>query len=112
MFFLVQLLSFLSVTQLFLTHQAIHPGYGFLSENPHFAQKVSNSGLVFIGPPVQAIIGFPVLIKAVKGGGGKGMRIVEKEEDFEIMLESSIREAIKSFGDDKVLVEKYITRPR
>ncbi|OMH81936.1 Methylcrotonoyl-CoA carboxylase subunit alpha, mitochondrial [Zancudomyces culisetae] len=57
-------------------------------------------------------IGYPVLIKAVKGGGGKGMRVVEKEEDFEMMLESSKREAIKSFGDDKVLVEKYITAPR
>jgi 3-methylcrotonyl-CoA carboxylase alpha subunit len=57
-------------------------------------------------------MGFPVLIKAIKGGGGKGMRIVEKAEDFEEMLESSKREAIKSFGDDKVLVEKYITRPR
>jgi 3-methylcrotonyl-CoA carboxylase alpha subunit len=57
-------------------------------------------------------IGYPVLIKAVKGGGGKGMRIVEKEEDFEMMLNSSRREAIKSFADDKVLVEKYISRPR
>jgi 3-methylcrotonyl-CoA carboxylase alpha subunit len=57
-------------------------------------------------------IGYPVLIKAVKGGGGKGMRIVEKDEDFEMMLNSSRREAIKSFADDKVLVEKYISRPR
>lgn len=132
--------------------QAIHPGYGFLSENAAFAEKVSSSGLTFIGPPTQAIIdmgsksaskkimedanvpvvpgywgsnqdpshlkseavkmGFPVLIKAVKGGGGKGMRIVLNEEEFFEMLESSKREARKSFGDDNVLVEKYITRPR
>jgi len=57
-------------------------------------------------------IGYPVLIKAIKGGGGKGMRIVEKEEDFEDMLTSSRREAMKSFGDDHVLVEKYLVRPR
>ncbi|KAJ3040337.1 Methylcrotonoyl-CoA carboxylase subunit alpha, mitochondrial [Rhizophlyctis rosea] len=129
--------------------QAIHPGYGFLSENASFAEEVTKAGLVFIGPPVQAIIdmgasknimqkakvpvvpgyhgenqavehlkaeadkmGYPVLIKAIKGGGGKGMRIVDKPEDFELMLESSRREAIKSFGDDKVLVEKYLVRPR
>ncbi|KAI8803351.1 carbamoyl-phosphate synthase L chain, ATP binding domain-containing protein [Cladochytrium replicatum] len=131
---------------------AIHPGYGFLSENSGFAEKVTNSYLTFIGPPSQAIIdmgskseskiimtraqvpvvpgyhgenqkveflkqeadkiGYPVLIKAVMGGGGKGMRIVEKPEDFELMLESSRREAIKSFGNDTVLIEKYITRPR
>lgn len=132
--------------------QAIHPGYGFLSENAAFAEQVSNAGLTFIGPPVQAIIdmgsksaskiimenakvpcvpgyhgedqsieklkseakriGFPVLIKAIKGGGGKGMRLVDKEQDFEVMLESARREAVKSFGDDKVLVEKYVQRPR
>ncbi|KAJ3292312.1 hypothetical protein HDU79_001522 [Rhizoclosmatium sp. JEL0117] len=132
--------------------QAIHPGYGFLSENAAFADAVEKAGLTFIGPPSQAIIdmgsksaskeimtaagvpvvpgyhganqepsflkeeadkmGYPVLIKAVKGGGGKGMRIVEKQEDFYEMLESSRREAIKSFGDDAVLVEKYIVRPR
>ncbi|KAI9008359.1 carbamoyl-phosphate synthase L chain, ATP binding domain-containing protein [Gaertneriomyces semiglobifer] len=132
--------------------QAIHPGYGFLSENAGFAEAVSKAGLVFIGPPVKAIIdmgsksaskiimeeaqvpvvpgyhgeeqavdylkeqasriGYPVLIKAIKGGGGKGMRIVEKQEDFELMLESAKREAIKSFGDDQVLIEKYIVRPR
>ena len=57
-------------------------------------------------------IGYPVLIKAIKGGGGKGMRIVEKPEDFEMMLESSRREANKSFGDDRVLVEKYLVTPR
>ncbi|KNC96329.1 acetyl-CoA carboxylase, biotin carboxylase subunit [Spizellomyces punctatus DAOM BR117] len=132
--------------------QAIHPGYGFLSENAAFATQVTESGLVFIGPPAQAIlsmgskseskkimqdasvpvvpgyhgeeqsverlqaeaerIGYPVLIKAVKGGGGKGMRIVETPQDFKDMLESAKREATKSFGDDTVLVEKYLTRPR
>ncbi|KAJ3300670.1 Methylcrotonoyl-CoA carboxylase subunit alpha, mitochondrial [Borealophlyctis nickersoniae] len=132
--------------------QAIHPGYGFLSENADFAEAVGKAGLVFIGPPVKAIVdmgsksaskhimeaanvpvvpgyhgtnqsvehlkseadkmGYPVLIKAIKGGGGKGMRIVEQPEDFELMLESSRREAIKSFGDDNVLVEKYLVRPR
>ncbi|KAJ3027341.1 UNVERIFIED_CONTAM: Methylcrotonoyl-CoA carboxylase subunit alpha, mitochondrial [Siphonaria sp. JEL0065] len=132
--------------------QAIHPGYGFLSENSAFADAVEKAGLTFIGPPSQAIIdmgsksaskeiminagvpvvpgyhganqepahlkseadkmGYPVLIKAVKGGGGKGMRIVDKQEEFYEMLESSRREAIKSFGDDAVLVEKYIVRPR
>ncbi|KAJ3411180.1 Methylcrotonoyl-CoA carboxylase subunit alpha, mitochondrial [Chytridiales sp. JEL 0842] len=132
--------------------QAIHPGYGFLSENAAFAAECAKHDLVFIGPPPQAIIdmgsksaskeimeaaqvpvvpgyhgseqsaaflkkqaddmGYPVLIKAVKGGGGKGMRVVEKAEDFEEMLNSSRREATKSFGDDAVLVEKYIVRPR
>ncbi|KAI8827234.1 carbamoyl-phosphate synthase L chain, ATP binding domain-containing protein [Fimicolochytrium jonesii] len=132
--------------------QAIHPGYGFLSENAGFAEKVTNAGLTFIGPPVQAIvdmgsksaskiimenakvpcvpgyhgtdqapeklkteakrIGYPVLIKAIKGGGGKGMRIVDKEEDFQEMLDSAKRESMKSFGDDAVLVEKYLVRPR
>ncbi|KAI8619235.1 carbamoyl-phosphate synthase L chain, ATP binding domain-containing protein [Chytriomyces sp. MP71] len=132
--------------------QAIHPGYGFLSENASFADAVTKAGMVFIGPPAQAIIdmgskseskkimeaagvpcvpgyhgeeqdpeylksmademGYPVLIKAVKGGGGKGMRIVHNEEEFFEMLESSKREATKSFGDDTVLVEKYIIRPR
>ncbi|TPX41099.1 hypothetical protein SeMB42_g04279 [Synchytrium endobioticum] len=132
--------------------QAIHPGYGFLSENATFAAQVTKAGLAFIGPPVDAIIamgsksaskvimttarvpvvpgyhgedqsvenlkkqadliGYPVLIKAIMGGGGKGMRIVEMPEDFEAMLESSRREAQKSFGDTKVLVEKYLVRPR
>ncbi|EGF76798.1 hypothetical protein BATDEDRAFT_92361 [Batrachochytrium dendrobatidis JAM81] len=131
---------------------AIHPGYGFLSENAGFADAVASSGLSFIGPPAQAIIdmgsksaskyimqdakvpvvpgyhgenqdpaylkseadkmGYPVLIKAVKGGGGKGMRIVQSADEFYEMLESSKREGLKSFSDDKVLVEKYITRPR
>jgi 3-methylcrotonyl-CoA carboxylase alpha subunit len=132
--------------------QAIHPGYGFLSENEDFAEACAKAGLVFIGPPASAIramgsksaakalmetadvplvpgyhgdnqdasflqqqadrIGYPVLLKASAGGGGKGMRIVEKSEDFKAALDSCKREAINSFGDDKVLVEKYLTRPR
>ncbi|KAJ2999022.1 Methylcrotonoyl-CoA carboxylase subunit alpha, mitochondrial [Globomyces sp. JEL0801] len=132
--------------------KAIHPGYGFLSENADFANLVAKNGLEFIGPPAQSIIdmgsksaskniminagvpvvpgyhganqdsnflkseadkmGYPVLIKAVKGGGGKGMRIVQSSDEFLEMLESSRREAIKHFSDDAVLVEKYITRPR
>ena len=132
--------------------QAIHPGYGFLSENEDFAQACAKAGLVFIGPPASAIsamglkaeskrlmakasvplvpgyqgedqdpqllqreadaIGYPVLIKASAGGGGKGMRLVEKSEDFAAALESCKREAINSFGNDAVLVEKYVLRPR
>ncbi|MES2937711.1 MAG: acetyl/propionyl/methylcrotonyl-CoA carboxylase subunit alpha [Pseudomonadota bacterium] len=132
--------------------QAIHPGYGFLSENEAFAAACAEAGLVFIGPPPSAIqamglkaeskqlmekagvplvpgyhgsdqdpallkreadrIGYPVLIKASAGGGGKGMRAVEKSEDFEAALASCKREAINSFGDDAVLVEKYVQRPR
>jgi len=132
--------------------EAIHPGYGFLSENEEFAQACAAAGLVFIGPPASAIkamglkaeskqlmekagvplvpgyhgsdqdpallkreadrIGYPVLIKASAGGGGKGMRAVEKSEDFEAALASCKREAINSFGDDAVLVEKYAQRPR
>jgi 3-methylcrotonyl-CoA carboxylase alpha subunit len=132
--------------------EAIHPGYGFLSENEEFAQACANAGLVFIGPPASAIkamglkaeskqlmekagvplvpgyhgsdqdpallkreadrIGYPVLIKASAGGGGKGMRAVDKTEDFEAALASCKREAINSFGDDAVLVEKYAQRPR
>ncbi len=132
--------------------QAIHPGYGFLSENEDFAKACADAGLVFIGPPASAInamglkaeskrlmeqaqvplvpgyhgadqepallqreadrIGYPVLIKASAGGGGKGMRAVDKSEDFAAALESCKREAINSFGDDAVLVEKYVQRPR
>ena len=132
--------------------QAIHPGYGFLSENEDFAQACAAAGVVFIGPPASAIkdmglkaeskqlmekagvplvpgyhgsnqdpallqreadrIGYPVLIKASAGGGGKGMRAVDKSEDFAAALESCKREAINSFGDDAVLVEKYVQRPR
>ena len=132
--------------------QAIHPGYGFLSENEDFAKACADAGLVFIGPPASAInamglkaeskrlmeqaqvplvpgyhgadqdpallqreadrIGYPVLIKASAGGGGKGMRAVDKSEDFAAALASCQREAINSFGDDAVLIEKYVQRPR
>ncbi len=132
--------------------QAVHPGYGFLSENEDFAQACADAGLVFIGPPPSAIkamglkaeskqlmgqagvplvpgyhgadqdpallqreadaIGYPVLIKASAGGGGKGMRAVAKSEEFAAALASCKREAISSFGDDAVLIERYVTRPR
>ena len=132
--------------------QAVHPGYGFLSENEGFAEACAREGIVFIGPPVSAIaamgskseakklmeaagvplvpgyhgdeqapdflrqqadqMGYPVLIKASAGGGGKGMRIVEKSEDFIAALESCQREARASFGSDHVLVEKYLQKPR
>ena len=132
--------------------QAVHPGYGFLSENEEFAQACADAGLVFIGPPPSAIramglkaeskqlmekagvplipgyhgsdqspallkgeadrIGYPVLIKASAGGGGKGMRAVDKSDDFDEALQSCKREAITSFGNDVVLVEKYAQRPR
>ena len=131
---------------------AIHPGFGFLSENAQFAQAVIDAGLVWVGPDPASIaamglkdaaktlmaeagvpvtpgymgadqsadrlilaageIGYPVLIKAVAGGGGKGMRRVERAEDFAAALESCKREAKAAFGDDRVLIEKYITRPR
>ena len=132
--------------------EAIHPGYGFLSENAAFAQAVKDAGLIWVGPPPAAInamglkdaakslmiaagvpttpgylgddqsearlekeaaaIGYPVLIKAVAGGGGKGMRKVDAAADFQTALASCRREAAASFGDDKVLIEKYVTRPR
>ncbi|HXX86138.1 MAG TPA: acetyl/propionyl/methylcrotonyl-CoA carboxylase subunit alpha [Casimicrobiaceae bacterium] len=132
--------------------QAIHPGYGFLSENADFAAAVAAAGLTFIGPPPEAIramgsksesklimgrahvplvpgyhgkdqsdallareasaIGFPVLIKASAGGGGKGMRVVEREGEFAAALASARREAKSSFGDDTVLLEKYLSAPR
>ena len=132
--------------------QAIHPGYGFLSENAGFAEACAKAGLVFIGPPPAAIramgskseakkimekarvplvpgyhgddqspdllakeaarIGFPVLIKASAGGGGKGMRVVEAAEKFADALAGAKREAKAAFADDHVLVEKYLTRPR
>lgn len=76
------------------------PGYHGSNQDPAFLKSECDK------------MGYPVLIKAIKGGGGKGMRIVEKAEDFDIMLESSKREARKSFGDDTVLVEKYLTVPR
>ncbi|MEO7010313.1 MAG: biotin carboxylase N-terminal domain-containing protein, partial [Caldimonas sp.] len=132
--------------------QAVHPGYGFLSENEDFAQACADAGLVFIGPPPAAIramglkaaakalmqkagvplvpgyhgadqdpallkreaarIGYPVLIKASAGGGGKGMRIVAAADAFDTALAACKREAANSFGNDAVLVERYVTRPR
>ena len=132
--------------------EAIHPGYGFLSENAQFAQSVIDAGLIWVGPKPDSIeamglkdaakermiaagvpvtpgylgedqsverlteeadaIGYPVLIKAVAGGGGKGMRKVDAAEDFEAALESCRREAKASFGNDEVLLEKWITSPR
>jgi len=132
--------------------QAVHPGYGFLSENEGFAQACADAGIAFIGPPASAIaamgsksaakalmgaagvplvpgyhgerqeaaflreqadaIGYPVLIKASAGGGGKGMRIVHKAADFDAALASCKREAKSAFSDDAVLIERYVLRPR
>ncbi len=132
--------------------QAVHPGYGFLSENAAFAEACAAAGITFIGPPPSAIramgskaeskrlmvaagvptvpgyhgdaqdeallvaeatrIGFPVLIKASAGGGGKGMRPVHQPEDFAAQLAGARREAKAAFGDDRVLIEKYLQRPR
>jgi len=132
--------------------QAVHPGYGFVSENAGFARACIGAGLTFVGPTPEAIeamgdkraakarmqaagvpvtlgyhgdhqeaaflaeqagkIGYPLLIKASAGGGGKGMRLVERGEDFAAALESCRREAMAAFGDDTVLLERYITRPR
>ncbi|MFV8819795.1 acetyl/propionyl/methylcrotonyl-CoA carboxylase subunit alpha [Haliea sp. E17] len=132
--------------------QAVHPGYGFLSENSQFCQACDAAGVVFIGPPVGAIeamgsksaakrimeeagvplvpgyhgedqspellkkaaddMGYPVLLKATAGGGGKGMRQVWSAKDFDEALAAARREASNSFGDDRMLVEKYLTRPR
>ncbi|XP_028856287.1 methylcrotonoyl-CoA carboxylase subunit alpha, mitochondrial [Denticeps clupeoides] len=132
--------------------QAVHPGYGFLSENTEFAELCKQEGIIFIGPPSSAIrdmgikstskhimsaagvpiiegyhgedqsdeklqaeaarIGYPVMIKAVRGGGGKGMRIARSEADFHEQLESARREARKSFNDDVMLIEKFVENPR
>ena len=132
--------------------EAVHPGYGFLSENADFAEACAAAGLVFIGPPASAIramggkseakalmekagvplvpgyhgadqspdglaaeaarIGYPVLAKASAGGGGKGMRVVARAEDFHAELAGAKREALASFGDDRMLIEKYLVRPR
>lgn len=131
---------------------AIHPGYGFLSENADFAEEAERNGIIFIGPKSKAIrimgsklaakdavkdynipmvpgydqaitdvkkakevatsIGFPILIKASAGGGGKGMRVVEKEADFESQMDRAISEAISAFGDGSVFIEKYVASPR
>lgn len=132
--------------------QAIHPGYGFLSENAQFAESCAKHHICFIGPPAAAVramgsksaakqlmekakvplvpgyhgndqtektlrfeadkIGYPVLLKATAGGGGKGMRVVQHAKEFEQALASAKREAIASFGDDTILIEKYLTKPR
>jgi len=132
--------------------EAIHPGYGFLSENAEFAEACAAAGIVFVGPPPSAIramglkdqakalmakagvpvvpgylgedqspqrlaeeagrTGYPVLIKAVAGGGGKGMRRVDEKAEFGAALEGAKREAASAFGDDRVLIEKYVSRPR
>jgi 3-methylcrotonyl-CoA carboxylase alpha subunit len=132
--------------------EAIHPGYGFLSENAAFAEACGAAGIVFVGPPPSAIramglkdqakalmaqagvpvvpgylgedqsprhlaeeaerTGYPVLIKAVAGGGGKGMRRVDSSSEFAAALEGAKREAASAFGDDRVLIEKYVARPR
>jgi len=131
---------------------AIHPGYGFLSENAEFALKAEKNNLIFIGPRSKAIqmmgdklaakdavkgynipmvpgidkaisdiaqakeiannIGYPILIKAAAGGGGKGMRIVENEKEFESQMERAISEATSAFGDGSVFIEKYVSSPR
>ncbi len=132
--------------------EAVHPGYGFLSENPKFAQALAAAGVAFIGPPVGAIekmgdkitskkiaqeagvstvpgymglisdgdeavkisgqIGYPVMIKASAGGGGKGMRIAWKEDEVREGFQSSKNEAASSFGDDRIFIEKFVTQPR
>jgi acetyl/propionyl-CoA carboxylase alpha subunit len=131
---------------------AIHPGYGFLSERATFADKVAKEGLIFIGPSAESIeimgskigaknaaakfgiplvpglkeaindieeakkkaieIGYPILIKASAGGGGKGMRLVEKEADFEEQMQRAVSEATAAFGDGSVFIEKFITSPK
>ncbi|MCE7041948.1 acetyl/propionyl/methylcrotonyl-CoA carboxylase subunit alpha [Dyadobacter sp. CY312] len=135
-----------------LNVDAIHPGYGFLSENTDFAQKVADAGIIFIGPSPHAIeimgsklaakqaagkynipmvpgtstavtdrteakklatnIGYPVLIKASAGGGGKGMRVVNNEQEFDEQMDRAVSEALSSFGDGAVFIEKYITSPK
>lgn len=132
--------------------EAIHPGYGFLAENPAFARRVVEAGLVFVGPPAEALervgnktearramrragvpiipgmdaaeadvaklaqaaakIGYPVLVKAAEGGGGKGMRIVSSAADLEAAAEAATREALAAFGDGSIYLEKFLDRPR
>ena len=132
--------------------EAIHPGYGFLSENAEFVRQVAAAGIIFIGPPPEAMeamggkisarkiaiaagvpvvpgtteplksydqaaetassIGYPVMLKASAGGGGKGMRFVEDETGLRSALETARSEALASFGDDAVYVEKAVVRPR
>ena len=132
--------------------EAIHPGYGFLSENPAFPEACEEAGIIFVGPPAGAMramgskaaakalmqhsgvpllpgyhgadqdasflacqaekIGFPVMIKAVAGGGGRGMRVVHDPRDFKDALRSAQQEGASAFGDPQVLVERYVQRPR
>jgi 3-methylcrotonyl-CoA carboxylase alpha subunit len=131
---------------------AIHPGYGFLSENPLFAEACTDAGIIFVGPPADAMramgtksvakalmersgvpvlpgyhgdrqgaeflaseavrIGFPIAIKAVAGGGGRGMRVVNDAGEFSSALEAARQEAVSAFGDDRVLIERFLQRPR
>ena len=119
---------------------AIHPGYGFLAENPDFAEAVEAAGLVFVGPSPEALrlggdkleakriaaeagvpsvptgepneIGFPLMIKAAAGGGGRGMRVVRDPSELDDALEAARREAKAAFGDDRVFCERYVERPR
>jgi 3-methylcrotonyl-CoA carboxylase alpha subunit len=149
--------SYLNIPRIIATARAagadaIHPGYGFLSENPAFAEACAAAGIVFVGPPPGAMramgsksaakalmeksavpllpgyhgdrqdvdfledqavrIGFPVVIKAVSGGGGRGMRVVTASAEFAAALESARQEAASAFGDDRVLIERYLQRPR
>ncbi|MGA8421996.1 MAG: biotin carboxylase N-terminal domain-containing protein, partial [Pseudolabrys sp.] len=149
--------SYLSIEKLIAVANAtqaecVHPGYGFLAETADFAQACSDAGVVFVGPPAEAIramglkdrakalmekagvpvvpgyhgerqdpkflkqkayeLGYPVLIKAVAGGGGKGMRRVDRHADFDAALEGAQREAKAAFGDSRVLIEKYVSGPR
>jgi acetyl-CoA/propionyl-CoA carboxylase, biotin carboxylase, biotin carboxyl carrier protein len=118
--------------------RSVHPGYGFLAENAAFARAVLEAGLIWIGPPPAAIElmgdkerakdaaaaigvpvvpagadgGYPVVVKAVAGGGGKGMRVVQGPDELEAATEAARREALAAFGDDRVLVERYLERPR
>ena len=132
--------------------EAIHPGYGFLSENAEFVSAVEAAGIIFIGPTVHAIemmgdkitskkiaqeagvsvvpgskgaisdiqkakaecmkIGYPVMVKASSGGGGKGMRVVEREEELQLSIQAAMNEARSSFGDDRVFIEKFVQQPR
>ncbi|MEA2252680.1 MAG: acetyl-CoA/propionyl-CoA carboxylase, biotin carboxylase, biotin carboxyl carrier protein, partial [Solirubrobacteraceae bacterium] len=118
--------------------RAVHPGYGFLSENAGFAQAVIDAGLTWVGPPPSAIElmgdkqrakeaaaaigvsvvpagtagGYPVVVKAVAGGGGKGMRVVRGPDELEAASAAASREAQAAFGDGRVLVERYLERPR
>jgi acetyl/propionyl-CoA carboxylase alpha subunit len=119
---------------------AVHPGYGFLAENPDFAEAVEAAGLVFVGPSPEALraggdklqakriareagvpvvpegepdeIGYPLVIKAAAGGGGRGMRVVKAAEELEDAMEAARREAAAAFGDDRVFCERYVERPR